>query len=141
MANIPRGASPSYRTVDTVTSRYVARTPNLPNLVAGEALDGAAPCEIQSDGKVYMCNGGSSTTTAGYLGFAPQNVASGDPVTLYGAGAVFEYNDGSVTPGAKYYMSGSDGRLDDSATTGDAVGVAMGLDVNHIMVTRGAATV
>jgi len=139
MALVPRTASPTL-TVETVTSRYVSRTPNLPNLIAGQALDTAAPCEIQSDGKVYMCNGGSSTTVAGYLGFTPTNYASGDPVTLYQNGAVFEYNTGSLTAGAKYYMHGSDGRLDTAATTGDTTGVAMGLSSTHLMVTRGTAT-
>lgn len=137
MALVPRSADAS---VDTVHSRYAARTPNVNDLIAGQALDPAAPCEVRSDGKVYMCNGGSSAT-AKIFGFTPQNVASGGPVSLYGEGAVFYYNDGSLTAGAKYYMAATAGRLDTAATTGDAKGVAKALTTKLLVVTRAYDTI
>ena len=93
-------------------------------LVAGEALDAAAPCYIKgSDGKVYMSNGTAANEAARCLGFTPKAYAAGEPVTLFEGGAEFEYGAG-MTPGAPLYVGGTKGRLDTAATTGGTTPVA-----------------
>lgn len=102
-------------------------------LVAGEALDAVAPCYVKaSDNKVYMCNGTSATEAALCFGFTPKSYAIGNPVSLFGIGAKFEY--GTVTAGAKYYVAATAGRLDTAATTGGTVAVARAYDALHIQI-------
>lgn len=108
--------------------------PQITGLVAGEDLDVAAPCYIKSDGTVHMCNGTAGDVEAVLAGFTPRAVKSGQPVTLYSAGARFRYGTG-LTPGAVLYIAATDGRLDDAATTGDAVGVAQVITTTDIRVT------
>lgn len=131
MALITRSASAS---MDAISG---AKTPKLSgDLYAGEALDAAAPCYIKaSDGLVYMSNGTSANEAAKIDGFTARAVASGQPVTLVGRGAIFSYGTG-LTPGARYYIGTTAGRLDTAATTGDAVGVAAAINATDIRVTR-----
>lgn len=92
---------------------------------AGEDLDLVAPCYIKtSDGKIYMSNGTAATEPAEFVGFTPRAVKSGQPVTLFSLGARFKYGS-SLSPGAKLYVSATAGRLDDAATTGGTVPVAI----------------
>lgn len=105
------------------------------DLYAGEALDAAAPCYIKnSDGLVYMSNGTAATEPAGYDGTTPQAYAVGEAVTLHCFGR-YKYGTG-LTPGAKYYIGATKGRLDTAATTGDAVGVARAINDTDIRFTR-----
>lgn len=111
--------------------------PQIADLIAGEALDVAAPCHIDAtDGLVYMSNGTAADADAAIDGFTPRAVASGEPVTLFGLGTRFRYSDGNLTPGAKYYLGATDGRLDTAATTGDAVGVAKAINAYDIRIIR-----
>lgn len=108
-------------------------------LVAGEALLVAAPCYIKaSDGKVYMSNGTAANEAAKFDGFTARAVPSGQPVTLFGTGAKFEYAAG-MTPGANLFIGTTAGRLDTVATTGDAAGVARAITATVIRVTRNVA--
>jgi len=112
--------------------------PQISGLLAGEALAVAAPCYIKSsDGLVYMSNGTADTEPAEIIGFTPRAVGIGQPVTLFGKGARFHYGTGG-TPGNKLYIGATAGRLDDGATTGDAVGVAQWLTATDIRITRDA---
>lgn len=121
--------------MDTSTGMFA---PQITGLVAGEALDVVAPCYIKtSDGKVYMSNGTAADEAAEIVGFTPRAVAIGEPVTLFGAGARFSYGTG-LSPGAIYYIGATAGRLDDTATTGDAVGVAQAITATDIRVIRDA---
>lgn len=123
-------------TVDTISAAHAAQIPASLGLVAGEALDGGAPCYIKaSDGKVYMSNGTAANEAAEVDGFTGKSYASGEPVTLWGRGVIFEYATG-LTPGAPLYIGTTAGRLDTAATTGDAVGVARTISATHIRVTR-----
>jgi hypothetical protein len=115
------------------------RTPHVlaGDLFAGEALLACAPCYIkQSDGKVYMSNGTAATEPAGFDGFTPKAYAVGDAVALYGIGVMMRYSNGALTPGQKLYIAATAGRLDTTATTGDAVGVARAINASDIRVTR-----
>jgi len=110
--------------------------PQITGLVAGEDLDVAAPCYLKSsDGKVYMSNGTAANESAEVIGFVPRAAKAGQPVTLFGKGARFSYGSG-LTPGDKYYIGATAGRLDTAATTGDAVGVAQALTATDIRIIR-----
>jgi len=119
--------------IDTSTAMYA---PQITGLIAGEALDVAAPCYIKSsDGLVYMSNATSANEAAEVAGFTPRAVAISQPVTLFGAGARFQYGTG-LTPGNILYLGATAGRLDDGATTGDAFGYAVVLTATDIMVIK-----
>lgn len=131
MALVTRDSAAS---LDAATGMYV---PTITGLLAGEDIDPAAPCYIKAaDGLVYMSNGTAATEPAKVDGFNARNgVKSGQPVTLYGVGARFRYGT-ALTPGARYYIGATKGRLDTAATTGDAVGVAAAINATDIRVTR-----
>ncbi len=117
--------------MDVSTAQFA---PQITGLYAGEALDAAAPCYIKSsDGKVYMSNGTSANEAAEVVGFTPRAVTAGQPVTLFGKGTRFHYGTG-LTPGDIYYVGATKGRLDSSATTGDAFGVAQAINSTDIRI-------
>lgn len=121
--------------LDVSTGQFA---PQITGLVAGEDLDPAAPCYIKSsDGKVYMSNGTAANEAAEVVGFTPRAVKSGQPVTVFGGGTRFSYGSG-LTPGDRYYIGATAGRLDTAATTGDAVGVAQAITSTDIRVIRDA---
>jgi hypothetical protein len=84
---------------------------------------------------VYMSNGTTGNEAAKVDGFTPKAYLAGQPVTLCGRGTIFEYGTG-LTPGATYYVGATAGRLDDTATTGDSVGVARAVTARYIRVIR-----
>lgn len=130
MALITRAATAS---MDASTGMFA---PQLTGLLAGEALDVAAPCYIKSsDGKVYMTNATSANEAAEVAGFTPRAVGIGQPVTLFGVGARFSYGTG-LTPGNILYAGATAGRLDSAATTGDAFGVAQVVTATDIVIIR-----
>lgn len=106
------------------------------NLYAGENIDAGAPCYIAADGLVYMSDATANNIKAHCDGFAPVMRKTGEPLTLYGPGAVFRYSDGLLTPGETYYLAATKGRLDSAATTGDASGIVRAIDTVHIRVLR-----
>lgn len=121
--------------MDASTGMYA---PQITGLLAGEDLDIAAPCYIKSaDGKVWMSDATAANEAAEVVGFTPRAVKSGQPVTLFGAGARFQYGS-SLTPGAIYYIGATAGRLDDGATAGDSAGVAYAIDTTDIVIFRAA---
>lgn len=130
MSLITRASTAS---MDASTGMYA---PQITGLYAGEDLSVAAPCYIKSsDGKVYMSNGTSANEAAEFAGFTPRAVKSGQPVTLFGIGARFNYGS-SLTPGDVYYIGATAGRLDTAATTGDTMGTAMAVTSTDIVVIR-----
>lgn len=130
MALITRDSNAS---IDPTAAQFA---PQIAGLVAGEDLDQAAPCYIKSsDGKVYMSNGTAAAEAAKVHGFCPRAAKTGQPVTLFGSGSRFRYGTG-LTIGAIYYVGATKGRLDDAATTGDAVGVAYAVTATDIIVCR-----
>lgn len=126
----------STASMDVSTGQFA---PQITGLIAGEALDVAAPCYIKSsDGKVYMSNGTALNEAAEVVGFTPRAVVSGQPVTLFGAGTRFGYAASGLTPGAMYFVGATAGRLDTAPTVGDDVGVAMAINATDIVVIRSA---
>ena len=122
-------------TVETRSAQHAAQIPASLGLTAGEDLLTAAPCRIHSDGKVYMSNGTAANAAANVHGWTGKTYKSGEPVTLWRAGVIFEYGTG-LTPGAVLYAGATAGRLDTAATTGDATGVALVVSATHIITTR-----
>ncbi len=130
MTLVTRSADAS---IDASSAMYA---PQIPDLLAGAAIDMAAPCYIEtSSGLVKMSDGTAATEPAEIIGFAASPASAGDPVTLFGKGTRFRYGSG-LTPGDIFYIGATAGRLDDAATTGDAVGVAQVLTDTDIRVTR-----
>jgi hypothetical protein len=114
------------------------KAPHIAGLLAGEAIDAGAPVYIKSsDGKLYMSNGTAANEAAEIVGFAPAAASAGEACSVYGKGARFRYGSG-LTPGDKYYIAATAGRLDTAATTGDAVGVAQAITSTDIRITRDA---
>ena len=129
-------AAPVTTTVETRSAQHANQIPASLGLLAGEALLTAAPCYIKaSDGRVFMSNGTSANEAAEIDGFTGKTYALGEPVTLWGRGVIYEYGAG-LTPGAVYFIGATAGRLDNVATTGDAVGVARSISATHIRITR-----
>jgi hypothetical protein len=123
-------------TVETISAAHANQIPASIGLKAGAALDAAAPCYIRaSDGAVFMSNGTTGNEAAKVDGFTGKAYASGEAVTLWGRGVIFEYG-ASLTIGATYYVGATAGRLDDAATPGDSVGVARAITTKHIRVIR-----
>lgn len=132
MAQVARDSSAS---MDSSTGMFA---PQITGLIAGEDIDPAAPCYIKSaDGLVYMSNGTAANEAAEVIGFSPRGAKAGQPITVFGKGARFHYGSG-LTPGDKYYIDTAAGRLNDAATTGDAVGVAQAITDTDIRVIRDA---
>jgi hypothetical protein len=128
MALVTRSASASPDTGSLMRAPQIAG-----DLYAGEALDPAAPCRIHTDGLVYMTNGTANNANANCDGFTARAVAVGQPVTLYGVGARFQYGSG-LTPGARYYAAATAGRLDTAATTGGLEPIAVAVNATDIIV-------
>jgi hypothetical protein len=122
--------------MDATTGMYASQ---ITGLLAGEDLLCAAPVYIKSsDGKLYLSNGTAANEAAEIVGFTARAAKAGEPVTVFGVGARFRYAASGLTPGDKYYIGATAGRLDTAATTGDAVGVAQAITATDIRVIRDA---
>ena len=127
MALVTKG---SQLKIDAASAQFAPQLSG--DLYAGEALDALAPCYIKaSDGKVYMSNGTAANEAAKCDGITPKAYVAGAAVTLYGPGTKAEYATG-MTPGATLYIGATAGRLDTTATTGDATGVARAITARYI---------
>lgn len=112
MADITKVSTAS---IDPVSARAV---PFISGLVAGEDLQKASPCYILGE-EVYM-SGSSVTETfnivSGSLiqsrvdGFTAESVLDGEPVTLFGNGARFNYSSGLMS-GSPLFVGVSSGSL------------------------------
>ena len=128
MALLTRASTAS---VDTSTAMFAAQ---VAGLVAGENIDGCAPCYVKaSDGKIYMSNGTANNAAAKVDGFSAQACKAGSGVTLLGPGVRMSYGTG-LTIGSLYYVGATAGRLDTAATTGGLVAVAKAITATDIVV-------
>lgn len=132
MALVTRSTTAS---IDASTALYAAQ---IPDLIAGEDIDVAAPCYIKAaDGKAYMSDGTAVAEAAHVDGFAARTAKKDQPITLFGRGTRFKYG-AALTPGATLYVGAAKGRLDTAATVGDTVGVAKVINASDIRVVRDA---
>lgn len=111
--------------------------PFISALVAGEDLDAVAPCYIKSDGKVYMSISTQATISgvADFIGFTPDTVTSGMPVTLFGQGARFNYSTG-MTPGAYLWIAATKGKLDTTKVAANDTPTALAISATDVVVLK-----
>ena len=137
MAQVARAADAS---LDASTGMLA---PQVPDLIAGENIDPAAPCHIRrADGRVYMSTGaqaGAAATAAEleaarFLGFSAKAARAGRPVTLFNAGARFRYATGGLAINQKYFIDTAKGRLNDAATTLGTTAVAMAVNATDVVI-------
>lgn len=126
MAEITKRAKPSVDASSAMYADYVS------GLFAGENLTAASPVRIDEDGLVYNAVDGDE-----FDGVTPKQYNAGEPVTIYGQGARIGYGSG-LTPGARYYLSETAGRLEDAPVTEGAVPVAKAVSSTDIQITRSA---
>jgi hypothetical protein len=126
----PRASGPS---MDTSTGMYA---PQITGKIAGEDLLACAPCYIKaSDGKIYQSNGTAVNAAADVVGFSVEARKAGQPCTLRALGTRVGYADaGGLTPGAKYFLAATAGRLDTAATTGGTVAIARAIDDTDLII-------
>lgn len=114
--------------------------PQISGLIAGAAIPLLAACYIKaSDGKVYPSDATAADEKARFAGICPRAANAGEPVTLFGVGAVFRYSDALLTPGSVYFLdvTANAGGFNTAATTGDALGVVQAITTSVMRVTRG----
>jgi hypothetical protein len=131
MANVSKSGTPS------LCSPVPPPNNRISGLLAGEAIAAGDCCYIKTDGKAWLATGAANNAAAKVAGWAAQAASVGEAVTL-----MFDVNfnyGASLTPGARYYLSGSTaGGLVDTASTGGLTPIAFALDTTriHVMLTR-----
>jgi hypothetical protein len=106
-------------------------------LKTGEAIAAGDCCYIKTtDGLIYRSTGAAANAAAEVDGWAAENCVSGEALTLY-HGVILNYSAGGLTPGTKYYVSGTvAGGIADAASTGGTVCVARSIDSNRLHVKK-----
>lgn len=129
MADVTR-TNPS---LDAATGQFADQ---ISGLVCGEDIAAGDACYIKgADGAIYKANGTAADEKAKCAGFAPKAAKSGEPLTLYGPGARFQYDSAAgLTPGKPLFISATAGALGDAATTGGTVPVAKAITTTDIVV-------
>jgi hypothetical protein len=133
MAVVARSARAS---MDATTGMIA---PQISGLIAGEASTGPAFFYIKAaDGKAYLTDATAADEKAQLAGFCPRAVNAGEPLTLFGLGAVIKFADLTLSPGAKLFLdvTANKGGLNTVATVGDAVGVAQAITTSAIRIVR-----
>jgi hypothetical protein len=142
MADLTR-VSPN---VDAISAAGGVR---ITELLAGEALSAGDAVFIHSDGKVYQADAADHkddlTLEAGttdpvlsiskFDGMVNEDYAVGEPVTIFGAGCIFGYGS-SLTPGAFYWVSGTQGALSDARVATNDSAVAKAISTQDILILR-----
>lgn len=107
--------------------------PQIPGLVAGEDLPPASMCKIDATtGKVMLAADGDD-----FAGMNLDDKKAGEPVTLYGVGATYQYTaPGGLTPGQKLYLAAAadKGKLNNAVVTAGVRPVAQAVDGKHIRI-------
>ena len=130
MADLTKVAQAS---LDASSGMYA---PQIPDLVAGEALGAVVPCYIKAaDGKVYQSNGTAATEPAKFDGMTARAVSIGQALTLFAVGARFRYGTGLVI-GTDLFISATAGKLADAATVGGVRAIARVINSTDIRVTK-----
>lgn len=120
MANVTRVATAS---VDAASAMYAPQLSD--DLRAGEDLPTCAPCYVDDDGLVWLCDGTALNYKTIVDGITAHAVKTGQPVTLFGEGTKFSLTDTRITKTIRtLYLSATKGEWADAATTGDQQGHA-----------------
>lgn len=127
MADVTRVASAH---LDASTGMYAVQ---ITGLLLGEDCDAVDAMYIKTaDGKLYVADGGADDEEAEFIGFTPRAGKAGQPMTVYSLGARFQYGSG-LSPGAGYFLSGTEGILADAATIGGTVVIAVAINSTDIL--------
>lgn len=94
------------------------------------------PLRMAADGMLYPASAAAANANARIFGWSTRKGKTGQPMAVYGLGAVAKYADGTLTPGSIYYLGETVGSLSSIATTGDAVGCVQAIDDSNIRITR-----
>lgn len=129
MAAIAKSGTPSF------SSLLVPQKDRLTGLLAGEALSAGDACYIASGGTVMKATGTAANAAAKVRGFAAQDTASGEAVTLI-MDANWRYGAG-LTPGASVFLDTTAGGLNDAATTGGTAPIGFVIDATRIRLWAG----
>lgn len=101
-----------------------------------DVASACTPLEMKSDGLLYKASAAAADSHARVVGWSTRKGKTGQPMTVYGIGAVMKYADETLTPGALCFLGETAGALSSIATTGDAVGIAQAIDASNIRVTK-----
>ena len=103
--------------------------------LAGEAIAKGHACYLKgADGKIYKSIGTAANEAAKVHGFAADAAAINEAVTLYGAGAIWEYGT-ALTPGVDVFLGLVAGELDTVAQLGHPLPVGHVVDAQRIRIT------
>jgi hypothetical protein len=129
MAAVAKSGTPSLSTMVPCPAHQLS------GKIAGEAIAAGDACYLKSDGKIWLATGAAATAPAQVSGFAAKNYAIGQGVTLY-HDVNLAYGSG-LTPGARYYLSGTvAGGLDTATSTGGTTWIAEAQDDTRIFVRK-----
>lgn len=125
MAAIAKVGKPSLCSTLPPQSQQIA------GLKAGEALGAGDACYIASTGLVMKSTGAAANAAAKVDGFAAEDCALGEAVTLF-FDVNFFYGAG-MTPGARVYLSGvTAGGIDTAASTGGTAPIGFSVDASRV---------
>lgn len=124
MATITKVGTPSLSTVVPCPAHQIA------GLLTGEAIAAGDLVYIKSDGKIWKSDGSAADAEAQVRGMVLIATASGEAATIY-HGVTVRYGSG-MTPGAKLFLSATDGLIDDAATTGGTAPIGFVVDATRI---------
>ncbi|MBA2672027.1 MAG: DUF2190 family protein [Gemmatimonadetes bacterium] len=117
--------------IDASSGMYVS---TISGKLAGEAIAKGDACYIKgSDGKIYRSINTSANEAAMVHGLAADAAAAGEAVSLYSAGAIWEYSTG-MTPGTEVFLGAVAGGLDTAAGTGHPLPVGHVVDAQRIRI-------
>jgi hypothetical protein len=105
-------------------------------LLGADVASPLTPLRMAADGLLYPASAAAANANARIFGWSTRAGKAGQPMTVYGVGAVGKYSDEALTPGAVLYLGETAGALSSIATTGDAVGCAQAIDASNIRITR-----
>jgi hypothetical protein len=111
--------------------------PQVSQRILGADVAGALiPLRMASDGMLYPASAAAANANARIFGWSTRKGRAGEPMSVYGLGAVGRYSDEGLTPGAIYYLGETAGASSSIATTGDAVGCLQAIDAANVRITR-----
>jgi hypothetical protein len=126
MATVTKVGVPSISTTTPCPAHHIS------GLVAGEAIPAGSLVYIKSDGKVWLADGSAADAEAQVAGMVLQAAALGEACSIY-----FDVNvryGSGLTPGAKLFLSATEGLIDDAATTGGTAPIGFVIDATRIRI-------
>lgn len=127
MATLTASGTPSLATA------LPCRAHDISGLLCGEALAAGDLVYIKSDGKLWKSNGTSNNAAAACVGITLVAAQVGEAASAY-FDVVVRYAAGSLTPGAKLYVSATAGKIDDASTTGGTAPIGVVIDATRIAI-------